>query len=331
MRNRIQPVALVAAAAAAGLLLAAPASAAEVQYYELPQGDRPHDVAPAPDGTVWYTGQRAGVLGRLDPKTGAIKRVPLGEGSKPHGVIVGPHGDAWVTDGGLNAIVRVDDKTHAVKAWALPAGREGANLNTAAFDGKGRIWFTGQEGIYGRLDPQTDDIQVWDAPRGRGPYGIAATPAGDIWFVSLAGSYLAKPDLETGAVTPIDPTAKGSGTRRVWSDSKGRLWVSEWNAGSLSVYDPQKKMWQTWPLPGELAKAYAVFVDEKDKVWVSDFTANAIVRFDPETQEYASFPSDREHADVRQMLGRPGELWGAESGTDRLVVVRYGDAVPESE
>jgi len=322
----------------AAITLAVPAAAQEVQYvappeaevsydvayYELPKGDRPHDVAPAPDGTVWYTGQRAGVLGRLDPKTGDIKRVPLGKGSAPHGVIVGPDGAAWVTDGGLNAIVRVDPKTHAVKSWPLPEGREGANLNTAAFDAKGRIWFTGQTGIYGRLDPETGAMQVWDAPRGRGPYGIAATPAGDIWFASLAGSYLAKPDLESGAVTPVDPSKKGSGTRRVWSDSAGRLWVSEWNAGSLSVYDPQKKMWQTWPLPGELARAYAVFVDEKDKVWVSDFTENAILRFDPQTQEFVSFPSDRAHADVRQVLGRPGELWGAESGTDRLVVVRYG-------
>jgi virginiamycin B lyase len=25
---------------------------------------------------------------------------------------------------------------------------------------------------------------------------------------------------------------------------------------------------------------------------------------------------------VRQLLGRPGEVWGAESGTDRLVVVK---------
>lgn len=302
-----------------------PQEAAQVQYYAVPQGDRPHDVAPAPDGSVWYTGQRAGVLGRLDPKTGEVKRVPLGDGSAPHGVIVGPDGAAWVTDSGLNAIVRVDPQTLAVKRWPLPKGREDANLNTAAFDGKGRIWFTGQAGIYGRLEPETGDMQVWDAPRGRGPYGIAATPSGDIWFVSLAGSYLAKPDLETGAVTPIDPPRKNSGTRRVWSDSKGHLWVSEWNAGSLSVYDPQKKMWQTWPLPGDLARAYAVFVDEKDRVWVSDFSANAILRLEPASQEFASFPSDRAHADVRQMLGREGELWGAESGTDRLVVVRYGE------
>jgi virginiamycin B lyase len=309
-------------------LLTSPASAQQVQYYEVPKGDRPHDVAPAPDGTVWYTGQRAGVLGRLDPKTGDVKRVPLGKGSAPHGVVIGPDGAAWVTDSGLNAIVRVDPKTHAVSAWPLPEGREHANLNTPAFDGKGRIWFTGQEGIYGRLDPVTGVMQVWDAPRGRGPYGITATPTGDIWFVSLAGSYLAKPDLETGAVTPIEPSKKGSGPRRVWSDSNGRLWVSEWNAGSLSVYDPTKKMWQTWALPGEDPRAYAVFVDATDKVWVSDFPGNAIVRFDPETEKFVNFASNREHADVRQMLGRPGELWGAESGTDRLVVIRYGESTP---
>jgi virginiamycin B lyase len=312
----------------AAFLFATPAAAQQGQYYAVPEGDHPHDVAPAPDGTVWYTGQRAGVLGRLDPKTGEVNRVPLGEGSAPHGVIVGPDGAAWVTDSGLNAIVRVDAKSHAVKSWPLPKGRGGANLNTPAFDGKGRIWFTGQEGIYGRLDPATGVMQVWDAPRGRGPYGITTTPKGDIWFVSLAGGYLANPDLETGALTPVDPSKKDSGPRRVWSDSTGRLWVSEWNNGSLSVYDPTKKMWQTWPLPGETPHAYAVFVDETDKVWVSDFPGNAILRFDPITEKFVSFPSDREHADVRQMLGRPGELWGAESGTDRLVVVRYGGATP---
>ena len=304
------------------LLLAQPAGAAEVQYFPVPKGDHPHDVAPAPDGTVWYTGQRAGVLGRLDPKTGQVERIPLGEGSAPHGVVVGPDGAAWVTDSGLNAIVRVDPATKEVKAWPLPKERANANLNTPAFDGKGRVWFTGQAGIYGRLDPGTGTMDVWDAPKGRGPYGIDATPDGQIYYVSLAGSFLGKPDLETGETTVIEPTTKGAGPRRVWADSKGRLWVSEWNAGNLSVYDPAAKEWRVFRLPGEAPHAYAVFVDDKDKVWVSDFAANAILKFDPETETFDSFPSDKPDAAVRQMLGRPGEMWGAESGTDRLVVIR---------
>jgi len=302
------------------------AVADEVRYFDVPKGDRPHDVAPAPDGTVWYTGQVAGVLGRLDPKSGEVERIPLGQGSRPHGVIVGPDGAAWVTDGGLNAILRVDPASKEVKSWQLPKERADANLNTAAFDGAGRIWFTGQSGIYGRLDPKTGGMTVWDAPRGRGPYGITATPSGQIWFVSLAGSYLARPYLESGEVEVIEPPKKGSGPRRVWSDSKGRPWVSEWNAGSLSVYDSEKKTWQSWRLPGEIPRAYAVYVDDADKVWVSDFPGNAILRFDPKTEKFESFPSDRENANVRQMLGRPGETWGAESGTDRLVVIRRAEA-----
>src|ERR671919_98151 len=103
------------------------AHAYEVRYFDVPKGDRPHDVAPAPDGTVWYTGQRAGVLGRLDPKTGRVERIPLGNGSAPHGVIVGPDGAAWVTDSGLNAIVRVDPATQEVKPFPLPADRAGAS------------------------------------------------------------------------------------------------------------------------------------------------------------------------------------------------------------
>jgi virginiamycin B lyase len=311
------------------LLLGGPAAAADsqydLQYYDVGPGDHPHDVAPAPDGTVWYTGQHKGVLGRLDPKTGQVSRIPLGKGSRPHGVIVGPHGNAWVTDGGLNAIVRVNASTERVKVFPLPKAGTNANLNTAAFDRDGRIWFTGQTGIYGRLDPATGDMDVWNAPKGRGPYGIAATPSGDIYYVSLAGSFLGKPDLESGATTVIEPETKDAGTRRVWADSKDRLWVSEWNAGNLSLYDPVAERWTVYKLPGEAPHAYAVFVDDRDMVWVSDFGANAILKFDPETEIFESFPSDREGAAVRQMLGRPGEMWGAESGTDRLVVIRSGE------
>ena len=59
-----------------------------------------------------------------------------------------------------------------------------------------------------------------------------------------------------------------------------------------------------------------------NKVKLSDFLANAILRFNPETEKFESFPSNKRGASVRQLLGRPGEIWGAESGTDRLVVVR---------
>src|SRR4051794_30020395 len=58
-----------------------------MEEYAVPAGSHPHDVAPAADGTVWYTAQLRGELGRLDPATGATHRISLGAGSAPHGVI----------------------------------------------------------------------------------------------------------------------------------------------------------------------------------------------------------------------------------------------------
>ncbi len=317
----MRPVALCAAL----ICLAAAASAAKaetVQYFQVPEGAGPHDVAPAPDGTVWYTAQGQGALGRLDPVSGEVKQIPLGEDSAPHGVIVGPDNAAWVTDGGLNAIVRVDPASLAVKTYPLPDPHDSANLNTAAFGKGGILWFTGQNGIYGSLDPATGEMAVYEDPEGRGPYGITATPDGTVYYASLAGSHIARIDPETGKATIIEPPTEGQGARRVWSDSKARIWVSEWKSGQVSVYDPASDTWRAWRLPGDGPKTYAVYVDEQDKVWLTDFGANAIVRFDPESETFKSFPSDRDDAAVRQLLGRPGEVWGAESGTDRLVVIR---------
>ena len=74
-----------------------------------------------------------------------------------------------------------------------------------------------------------------------------------------------------------------------------------------------------WNLPGS-AQPYAVYVDDRDIVWVTDFGASAIVRFDPAAQRFVQFRM-RAGANVRQLLGRPGIVWGAESGADRLVAI----------
>jgi virginiamycin B lyase len=294
----------------------------QLQEYAVPAGSHPHDVAVAEDGTVWYTAQNSGELGLLDPSTGATTEIPLGEGSRPHGVIVGPDGAPWITDGGLNAIVRVDPSTSEVRSFPLPADAPDANLNTAVFDEEGTLWFTGQSGVYGRVNADEGDVEVFDAPRGPGPYGITVTPGGDVYYASLAGNHVAQVDTATGEATVLEPPTGGQGTRRVWSDSKGRIWASQWNAGQVAVYDPASGEWREWRLPGDNPQAYAVFVDDEDIVWLSDFGANTLVRFDPETEQFTAFALSSTPADVRQILGRPGEVWGAESAADKLVVVR---------
>jgi virginiamycin B lyase len=80
--------------------------------YPVPEGSRPHDVAPATSMSfvnsnvsknlfkdiVWYTAQSSGELGKLNTTTGETLHIFLGEGSAPHGVIAGPDGAPWITE-----------------------------------------------------------------------------------------------------------------------------------------------------------------------------------------------------------------------------------------
>jgi virginiamycin B lyase len=298
------------------------ASCLVLTTYPVGAGEHPHDVAPAADGKrIWYTAQNAGSLGLLDPATGETELVPLGSGSAPHGVIVGPDGAAWVTDGGLNAIIRVDEETHEIKTYPLDVTN--ANLNTAVFDRDGVLWFTGQSGVIGRLDHKTGDIVTTTETGGRGPYGITATPEGEVYFASLAGSYVGTATLANGTiqVEAIYPPTAGAGPRRVWSDSTGAVWISEWNAGMVGRYEPASGDWQEWKLPGAAPQAYAVYVDEHDLVWLSDFGGNALHRFNPKSASFETFPLPDTGGSVRQIHGRPGEIWGAESAADKLLSV----------
>ena len=97
----------------------------------------------------------------------------------------------------------------------------------------------------------------------------------------------------------------------MWSDSEGRLWVSEWNVGNLSVYDPASKSWTVHKLPGDGPHAYAVYVDDKGKVWVTISAPTPFSASIPRARRSSSSRVHKPDAVVRQLNGRTGEVWGA--------------------
>jgi virginiamycin B lyase len=65
-----------------------------------------------------------------------------------------------------------------------------------------------------------------------------------------------------------------------------------------------------------------VYVDDKDMVWVSDWGSNAMFSFDPRSEKFERYAMPRDGANIRQILGRPGEVWLPESGTEHITVIR---------
>jgi virginiamycin B lyase len=75
------------------------------------------------------------------------------------------------------------------------------------------------------------------------------------------------------------------------------------------MHDPAAKSWPTWKLPGESPQPSAVYVDERDLVWVSDFGGKTF-RFDPAAEKVERIGFPRDATNIRQILGRPGEVAG---------------------
>jgi virginiamycin B lyase len=93
------------------------------------------------------------------------------------------------------------------------------------------------------------------------------------------------------------------------------------------MHDPAKgsgaTSWRTWKAPGRSdPRVYAVYVDNKDIVWAAEWSNNAMLRFDPASEKFDVITLPRAGASVRQILGRAGEVWLPESGTEFISVIK---------
>src|SRR5438132_11074367 len=106
----IRLVMMLAAAVAVSMAGGTAHAKMAMRTFPVLAGAGAHDVYPAADGTVWFTAQSAGKLGRLDPGTGKSDLIALGPGAAPHGVCDGPDGAAYVSVG-----------SQISNAWVMPA------------------------------------------------------------------------------------------------------------------------------------------------------------------------------------------------------------------
>src|SRR5260370_21086928 len=129
----------------------------QIKEYEVPTPrSRPHDPAFAPDGSLWYTGQGANKLGRLDPKTGEFKEYPLKTpASGPHGLVADNEGRIWFTAISGGYIGQLDPKTSEI-AENRPSDGTDVDPPTPPFDHNGILSCTNAETNYvGLLQPKT--------------------------------------------------------------------------------------------------------------------------------------------------------------------------------
>ncbi len=256
-------------------------------------GQRARDPVEAADGAIWWVGQWSDVLGRLDPKTGAMTEHALPAGAKPHSVTIGPDGGVWYTGNRNGTMGRMDPETGDIKVFPMPdpAARD---PHTAEFDANGVLWFTLQQSnMIGRLVPATGEVRLVAAPRPKSkPYGVKIGADGRVWVACNGANCLLALDPETMAITEVTLPEAGTTVRRLDIDGDGVVWWVNSGLGRLGRYDPKTGDIREWPSPsGPKSHPYAIAVFD-GAVWYNEsgVRPDMLVRFDPKTEAFQSWP-----------------------------------------
>ncbi|MDX1586188.1 MAG: hypothetical protein R3222_05570 [Balneolaceae bacterium] len=293
----------------------------EIQEWQVPWEDtRPRDPYVAPDGDVWFVGQRGDYISEFDPDTDDFRRIDLPDGASPHNCIVDENGFVWYAGNRAAHIGKVDPETGNITQYPMPNERA-RDPHTLVFDQHGDIWFTVQGGNFiGKLTVETGEVQLIDVPTQRArPYGIKIDDNNRPW-IALFGTYkLATVDPETMELTEIPLEREEARPRRLDITSDGHIWYVDYAQGFLGEYDPQTETFEEWTLPeGSGSRPYAMVADADDNLWMVEtgVNPNLFVGFNPDKEEFfSSTPIESGGGTVRHMVyHRPtGSIW---FGTD---------------
>jgi streptogramin lyase len=273
----------------------------------------PHDVASDPQGVAWV-GERAGKVGRFDPRTLEFSeiRTPPGPAAEDRQSLGNPqidaHGIMWVPDGPNGRWLSFDTKTEKFLAFAWPRNMSGgAGGNSMTLHPDGTIWATGANKEVRMLDPQSGTFKAYPSPSAKsnpGAYGLAVAGDGSVWWAEDEADKMARVDPATGKVEEFTiPDVGGHAfPRRMNTDANGDLWVALWDASKLMKIDYKTKEMTVYTPPSKTGGNYSVVVDKKGGyIWVSEHQVDKIARFDPRTQEWVEFPLPDAESDPRRI------------------------------
>lgn len=294
-----------------------------ITEWEVPWEDsRPRDPYAAPDGDIWFVGQRSHYVAEFDPDTEEFRKFDLENGAGPHTVIVDEEGTPWYAGNRANHIGTVHPESGEINKYMMPDDNSARDPHTMAFDKEGDIWFTSQgANTVGKLDVETGEPQIIDVPTQRArPYGLIMDADGERPWICLFGTNkLATVDPGTMELEEMELPEEDARPRRLAQTSDGMIWYGDYGRGYLGRYNPDDNSFTEWAMPsGEQSRPYAVTVDNEDRIWLVEtgVSPNIFVGFDTDNEEFiSSTPIESGGGTVRHMVFHEptGSIW---FGTD---------------
>lgn len=263
------------------------------RYWQVPTlGQRARDPVQGKDGVIWWVGQWGNILGRLDPKTGAMKEYVLPPGTFPHSVTLDKNLTPWFLGNKNGTVGYLEPESGTFKVFRMPDANA-RDPHTGEFDPQGIFWFTLQHSnMIGRLDPATGDIKLATLPtQGSRPYGIKIDSSGTPWVSCNGSNCLIKVDTESMHLEEIKLPGDKSHSRRLAITPDDMVFYVNSGMGKLGRYHPKTGTITEWDNPsGEDSHPYAIEYAD-GAIWFNESSKRpeTLVRFDLATETMQSW------------------------------------------
>jgi virginiamycin B lyase len=267
-----------------------------ITEYELPRLElATHDVWGDSKGNIWYSPHRSSYIGRLDPKTGAVKEFrvpPVEDGVLPgtHWIFVDKDDIVWASENWQHSIWRLDPKTEQFQRimWKVPEPVNAPMGGNYAIGKDGFIWRARDRAVT-KIHPLNGErVLRYPTKKFPGTYGAAVSKDGR-YFGGGAwprdGVIVA--DLETGELFEPD-SSPNSGPARGEFDWDGNYW-SAGRGGMLVKFDIKTKRVHEYRLPTPYASLYTTHPDKNGEVWAGMMHAGRYVRFNPKNEKWTEY------------------------------------------
>jgi virginiamycin B lyase len=244
----------------------------EFKRYEIEEGTHPHNLIVDERG-VWYSGNRNGRIGLLNPETGAARTfmMPDEAAGDPHTLVFADNGTLWFTvqqGAFIGHLVPTSGTVHLIKT---PARSRPYGINMAS---DGRPWAvlfgTNQ---FATVDPKSMEMKTYASPREDARLRrMEVTRDGKIWGVDFAKGFLVRLDPATGQFKEwVMPSGERARPYATEVDDMGRIWFVETGVqpNNFVGFDPKtESFFSVTPIPsGGGTVRHMYFEPTQREIW----------------------------------------------------------------
>ena len=150
----------------------------------------PHGLVEDKDGNIWFTGNHAALIGKLDPKTGVVTeyKIPDPKVKDPHSLSFAPDGILWFTAQQSNAVGRLDPKTGEIKLVTMPTPRSRPYGIIVSPKGVPTLCLFGTNKL-ATVDPNTMEVKEYALPDAASRPRRIAIVGDEVYYADFSRGY----------------------------------------------------------------------------------------------------------------------------------------------